>query len=126
MLIDTLLSRLPSSDAEYLMRIIFGEMRIGAVEGVVLDAIAEATSINPESVRRANMLLGNLAQVAELALTKGAQAVKGVGLTLFVPIKPMLAEMAEDLNEVFREHGGVTAFEFKYDGARIQIHRKAS
>ncbi len=124
-LIDTLLGRLPSSDAEYLMRIIFGEMSIGAVEGVVLDAIAEATSINPESIRRANMLLGNLAQVAELALTKGAEAIKSVGLTLFVPIKPMLAEMAEDLGEVFREHGGVTAFEFKYDGARIQIHRKA-
>ncbi len=124
-LLDTLLSRLPSSDAEYLMRIIFGEMRIGAVEGVVLDAIAEATSISPDMIRRANMLLGNLAQVAELALTKGDEAIKSVGLTLFAPIKPMLAEMAEDLDEVFREHSGVSAFEFKYDGARIQIHRKA-
>lgn len=123
-LVQTLLSRLPASDAEYLMRIIFGEMRIGAVEGVVLDAIAEATSAPPASVRRANMLLGNLAQVAELALTKGPQAVKAVGVILFVPIKPMLAEMAQDLNEVFKEHGGATALEFKYDGARIQIHRK--
>ncbi len=123
-LIDTLLSRLPSSDGEYLMRIIFGEMRIGAVEGVVLEAIAEATSTNLDSIRRANMLLGNLARVGELALTKGAEAINAIGLTLFVPIKPMLAEMAEGLNEVFREHGSVTAFEFKYDGARIQIHRK--
>jgi DNA ligase-1 len=125
-LIDTLLSRLPPSEAEYLTRIIFGEMRIGAVEGVVLEAIAEATSINLDSVRRANMLLGNLAQVAELALTKGPEAIKAVGVTLFVPIKPMLAEMALDLNEVFKEHGGATALEFKYDGARIQIHRKAN
>lgn len=125
-LIDTLLSRLSKSDAHYLMRIIFGEMRIGAVEGVVLDAISEASSIDLDSVRRANMLLGNLAEVAELALTRGVQAIKGVGLALFVPIKPMLAEMAEDLAEVFREHGGVTALEFKYDGARIQIHRKAN
>ncbi len=124
-LIDALLSRLPASDADYLMRIIFGEMRIGAVEGVALDAIAEATSINPESVRRANMLLGNLAQVAKLALTRGPEAVNAVDVALFVPIKPMLAEMGQDLNEVFKEHGGVTAFEFKYDGARIQIHRKA-
>lgn len=125
-LIDTLLSRLPTSDAEYLMRVIFGEMRIGAVEGVVLDAIAQAASVNPEQVRRANMLMGNLAQVAELALTNGPEAIKNVGVTLFVPIKPMLAEMAQDLGEVFKEHGGVSAFEFKYDGARIQIHRKAA
>lgn len=123
-LVGTLLSRLPSTDAEYLMRIIFGEMRIGAVEGVVLDAIAQAASINHDQVRRANMLMGNLAQVAELALTKGPEAIK-VGVTLFVPIKPMLAEMAEGIDEVFREHGRVCAFEFKYDGARVQIHRKA-
>ncbi|MGD0177662.1 MAG: ATP-dependent DNA ligase [Candidatus Bathyarchaeia archaeon] len=123
-LVDTLLSRLPRADAEYLIRIIFGEMRIGAVEGVVLDAIAQTASINPELVRRANMLTGNLAQVAELALTKGPEAIKNVGVTLFVPIKPMLAEMAQDLEEVFEEHRGTSAFEFKYDGARIQIHRK--
>jgi DNA ligase-1 len=124
-LIDTLLSRLPRADTAYLMRIVFGEMRIGAVEGMVLDAIAEATSTNPEQVRRANMLLGSLPRVAELALTKGPSAINAVGLTLFVPIKPMLAEMAEGLDEVFREHGGVSAFEYKYDGARIQIHRRS-
>ncbi len=124
-LLHSLISRLPSADAEYLMRIVFGEMRIGAVEGVVLEAIAEATTINLELVRRANMLLGNLSQVAELALTKGPEAIKAVSATLFVPIKPMLAEMAEDMNEVFKEHGGASALEFKYDGARIQIHRKA-
>jgi DNA ligase-1 len=122
--VDSLLSRLPKSDAQYLMRIIFGEMRIGAVEGVVLDAIAKAASIDPDQVRRANMLMGSLAQVAELALTKGSEAVKNVGVTLFVPVKPMLAEMATDVAEVFNEHGGISAFEFKYDGARIQIHRK--
>ena len=125
MLIGTLLSRLPSTDAEYLMRIIFGEMRIGAVEGVVLDAIAQAASINPDQVRRANMLMGNLAQVGELALTIGPEAINKVGVTLFVPIKPMLAEMAEGIDEVFKEHGRSCAFEFKYDGARVQIHRKA-
>jgi len=124
-LIGTLLSRLPSTDAEYLMRIIFGEMRIGAVEGVVLDAIAQATSINVDQVRRANMLMGNLAQVAELALTKGSETIKNVGVTLFVPIKPMLAEMAEGIDEVFEENGPACAFEFKYDGARVQIHRRA-
>ena len=125
MLMNTLLSRLPRSDADYLMRILFGEMRVGAVEGVVLDAIAEATSINPEQVRRANMLLGSLPNVAELALTKRRGAIEAVGVVLFVPIKPMLAEMAEGVGDALKEHGGTSAFEFKYDGARIQIHRKA-
>lgn len=124
MLMNTLLSRLPRTDSDYLMRIVFGEMRIGAVEGVVLDAIAKATSINPEQVRRANMLLGSLPNVAERALTKGRDAIEGVGVMLFVPIKPMLAEMAEGVGDAIKEHGGVSAFEFKYDGARIQIHRK--
>jgi DNA ligase-1 len=123
-LLDTLLSRLSGDERDYLMRIVFGEMRIGAVEGVVLDAIAEAASINPEKVRRANMLLGSLPKVAELALAEGRTAIEAVGLTLFVPIKPMLAEMAEGFDEVLKEHGGRSAFEFKYDGARIQIHRK--
>jgi DNA ligase-1 len=123
-LVDVLLSRLPDADAEYLMRIIFGEMRVGAVEGVVLDAIADATASHADLVRRAYMLLGDVARVAELALTKGSEALKEIGVTLFVPIKPMLAEMADGFEEVFKEHRGGTAFEFKYDGARIQIHRK--
>jgi len=122
-LIDVLLSRVPEQDAQYLMRIVFGEMRIGAVDGVVLDAIAGATSAKPEIVRRAHMLLGDLSKVAELALTEGSEGLKRVGVQLFVPIKPMLAEMAQDPQEVLKEHGGVTAFEFKYDGARVQIHR---
>ena len=125
-LVDALLSRLPAGDAEYLMRIIFGEMRIGAIDGVVLDAVASATAINPDLVRRAYMLLGDLTQLAKVALTTGVEGIRNVGVTLFVPIKPMLAEMAQDLQEVIREHMGVTALEYKYDGARIQIHRKAN
>ena len=123
-LLDTLLGRLSREEADYLMRIVFGEMRIGAVDGVVLDAIAEASAMSPDKVRRANMLLGSLPQVAELALTEGPDGIDMVGLTLFVPIKPMLAEMADGFDEVLKEHGGRSAFEFKYDGARIQIHRK--
>jgi len=123
-LVETLLGRLGASDAEYLMRIIFGEMRIGAVEGVVLEAIAAASNIQLDNVRRAYMLQGDLGRVAKLSLTEGPAAVKAVGVELFTPIRPMLAEMAEDPEEVFREHGGITALEYKYDGARIQLHGK--
>jgi DNA ligase 1 len=123
-LIDVLLSRLPEDDANCLMRIVFGEMRIGAVEGIMLEAIANSTRTDLDLVRRAYMLLGDVTKVAELALSKGSEALRQIGVTLFVPIKPMLAETAQDAQEVFKEHGGVTALEFKYDGARIQIHRK--
>ncbi len=123
-LIDSLLNRLPELDAEYVKRIIFGEMRIGAVEGVVLESVAEATGIDLELIRRAHMLLGDISQVAELALSKGKDAINNVTVALFTPIKPMLAEMATAIEDVLKEHGGITVFEFKYDGARIQIHRK--
>ena len=121
-LVETLLGRLDTSDTEYLLRIIFGEMRIGAVEGVMLDAIAAASSIQLETVRRAYMLLGDLGRVAHLSLTEGRAAVEAVRVELFVPIRPMLAEMAQNPGEVFKEHGGITALEFKYDGARVQLH----
>jgi len=122
--LDTLISRLPEFEADYLLRIIFGEMRIGAVEGVVLEAIAFATQIQLELVRRAYMFLGNLGDVAKICLTRGKAAVQALSVELFVPIKPMLAETAQDVKEVFKEHGGISAFEYKYDGARVQIHRK--
>src|SRR5205814_1512259 len=70
------------------------------------------------------MFLGDLGMVAEIALFEGAVGLRSRGLRLLAPMKPMLAEMAEDLDEVLAEHGGQTAVEFKLDGARIQIHRK--
>jgi len=99
-------------------------MRIGAVEGVVLEAISEATGIELSLVQRSNMLLGNLGEVARVALKQGRDGLDRVGVRLFTPIKPMLAEMSYSLNEVLQSHGGKTAFEYKFDGARIQIHKK--
>jgi DNA ligase-1 len=122
-LIQGLLGRASSVEITYIFRILAGEMRIGAVEGVVMDAIAEASGLELETIQRANMLRGNLGEVAKLALSN-SDILLTVGLRLFTPIKPMLAEMSYDLEEVFAEHGGMTAFEWKFDGARIQIHKK--
>lgn len=124
-LLETLIGRLTKLESEYLIRIIFGEMRIGAVEGVVLEAIAAATEIPSSLVQRAYMLLGNLGEAGKVCLTQGLQAVQSLRVELFLPIKPMLAATAQDLAEALAEHGGVAAFEYKYDGARIQIHRKS-
>src|SRR5207247_3125810 len=106
------------------LRNVFGEMRIGVNERVMLEWIADAAGVDAESVRTAHMFLGDLGMVAEIALFEGAVGLRSRGLRLLAPMKPMLAEMAEDLDEVLAEHGGQTAVEFKLDGARIQIHRK--
>jgi len=126
LLIGSLFNRMSVVEAEYLVRIIFGEMRIGAVEGIILESIANASSVGLEEIRRAYLLLGDISLVGKLALTEGREAVCRIGVQLFVPIRPMLAEMASSINNVLKEHRGISAFEYKYDGARIQIHRKGA
>lgn len=122
-LLESLLGRGDAGAREILLRIVFGEMRIGVNEGVMLEGIADAAGVDVETVRTALMFLGDLGRVAQIALERGAQGLRSSGLRLLSPVKPMLAEMADDLDEVLREHGGETAIEFKLDGARIQIHR---
>ena len=122
-LLEALFSRASRGEVELLIHIIFGEMRIGVNEGVMLEAIAEASGVDLELLRRALMLTGDLGEVARIALLEGEEGVKAVKPRMFHPLKPMLANMAEDVEEALEEHGGLTAFEYKFDGARIQIHR---
>lgn len=123
-LLEGLISRADPMEAEILVRIVFGEMRIGVSEGMMLEGIAEAAEADPKLVRRALMLTGNLGEVAVTALTEGEEGLRRVGVRMFVPLKPMLAAMAYEIDDVIEEHGGRTAFEYKFDGARIQIHRR--
>jgi DNA ligase-1 len=123
-LLQTILTQASLVEAEFLTRMLLGEMRIGVVEGVLLDAIADASGISRDLVRRAHMLHGDIGDVASLAMSRGATALEKISLRLFVPVKPMLAEMADDAQQVLAEHEGGTAFEYKFDGARIQIHKK--
>jgi DNA ligase-1 len=109
-------------EREYLARIIFGEMRTGVSDGLVLEAIAAAAGAAPDAARRAALFLGDLSAVATLARRGGAAALEQAEPRLFVPLLPMLAEIAEDWETVLDAHGGATALEFKYDGARVQIH----
>src|SRR6266566_3549542 len=90
--------------------------RRGVVEGVLLDAIAEASAVPRDLVRRAHMLHGDIGDVARLAMSKGSTALEKISLRLFVPVKPMLAEMADDAQDVLAEHKDGTAFEYKFDG----------
>ena len=123
-LLASLLGQATDPEREVLLKSIFGEMRIGVNEGVMLEGIADAAGVDLDAVRTAHMVLGDLGRVAEVALTGGAEGLAALRLRLLSPVKPMMAEMADDLDEVLAEHGGTTAVEFKFDGARIQIHRQ--
>jgi DNA ligase-1 len=124
---DERLARLAAAvspdERDFLNRIVFGEMRTGVSEGLVLEAIAAAWDVDVAAARRAALFLGDLAAVAVLAATGGAAAVAGASPRPFVPLLPMLGEIADDFGAVLAAHGGTTALEYKYDGARIQLHR---
>src|SRR5205823_6157742 len=117
-----LAARASDSERDVLRRIIGGEMRTGVSDGLVLEAIARAAGAPVEAVRRAALLVGDLATVADLALRSGAAALAATAARPGVPLLPMLAEIARDFDEVLAAHGGRTALEYKYDGARIQLH----
>lgn len=111
-------------EQKYLIKIIFGEMRIGVAEGVLLEGIARAAGASIEDVRQAQMYLGDPGLVAKIALKSGIGELRKINLRLFKPVQPMLAALAEDFSIVFKEHGEESAFEIKFDGARVQIHKR--
>jgi DNA ligase 1 len=117
-----LAARAGPEERHFLDRIIGGELRTGVSDGVVLEAIAAVADASIETVRRAALFLGDLSAVATLARAGGAAALRGVAPRPFVPLLPMLAEIATDFGDVLRAHGDRTALEFKYDGARVQVH----
>lgn len=126
MLLENLLRLSRPIEAKYIIKIILGEMRHGFNEGLMEETIARASRIPIELIRRANMLIGDIGEVAKIALTKGYDELKKVKMQLFHPIKPMLAQQAENVKDALREHGGKSSFEFKLDGARVQIHKKGN
>jgi DNA ligase-1 len=109
-----------------LFRLLHNELRIGLHDGLIQEAIARASGANLKMVRRAALFLSDLAEVASIALTQPGAGLQEVDIRLFVPLLPMLSELSEDFDGVLATHGGSTAFEFKYDGARVQIHKGGS
>jgi DNA ligase-1 len=120
-----LFARATARERDFLIRLILGELRQGALEGVLVDAIADAASLDVADVRRAVMLAGELAGVAEAALTEGNAGLARFRLTPLSPIQPMLAQPAADIDQAM-ESLGEAALEYKLDGARVQIHKVES
>ena len=121
-LLQGLFSRLSDLEKKFTLRLLSGEMEIGAVDGVLLAAIAASSKLTVERARRAYMMMGDVGRVAELALTN-PDAIASAKIELFNPVRPMLAEMADSIGKILQYHRNGTAFEYKYDGARIQIHK---
>jgi DNA ligase-1 len=117
-----LLGRATRDEQGFLMRLLFGELRQGALEGVLVEAVARASGIAPDRIRRATMLAGELAEVARTALVDGDQALSRFILQPFQPVQPMLAETAVDVGDALATLGEAS-FEYKLDGARIQVHK---
>src|SRR5207253_7388594 len=109
-------------EQDFLFRLLIGELRQGALEGLMVEAVARATALDPDGVRRAAMLAGGLGPVARATLTDGAAGLARFGLELFRPLQPMLAQAAADVVAALAQLGEA-AFEYKLDGDRIQVHR---
>jgi DNA ligase 1 len=121
-LLRELLARATHPEQDFLFRLVTGELRQGAVEGIMLEAVARAAGLPAEGVRRARMMAGDLPSVAKAALTGGGSELATFATQLFRPVQPMLAGSAEDASEAIGELGEA-ALEYKLDGARIQIHK---
>jgi len=117
-----LLARATAEEQHFLLRALLGELRQGAVEGLMLEAVAKAAAVLVDEVRRALMVSGNLGAVAKAVMAEGRPALARMAVQLFRPLKPMLAQTAEGPAEAL-EQLGEAGFEDKLDGVRIQLHK---
>jgi DNA ligase-1 len=124
-LVDELMASATAPEQQFLFRLMTGEVRQGALEGVMVEAVARAATTSADRVRRALMLNGRIWEVAQLALGGGADALNSVGLMLFRPLKPMLAQSAEDVGAAL-ERTGPALVDWKLDGVRVQAHRQGA
>ncbi len=122
--LQALFARVTVRERRFLTDLLLGNLRQGALEGVLLEAVARAAGVAAAEVRRAAMVGGSLRAVARAALLDGAPGLGSFRLELFRPLQPMLATPAESVDAAL-ERLGHAAVEFKLDGARVQVHRQS-
>ena len=121
-LLHSLFGRATEAEQRFLTGLLMGEIRQGALEGMLIEALAKAARMDAERVRRAVMLAGDVGRVARAALLPDAGGLEQFDVRLFRPVQPMLAATAEDVSGALGDLGEA-AFEYKFDGVRIQVHR---
>lgn len=124
-IIRELLSLASPLEAKYITRTVLEELRVGVGEGTIRDAISQAFGVKKEVIDRAHMLTNDLGMVAKVTMEEGEEGLKKLSLKPGKPVKPMLAQLAPGIKESVREMGRVFC-ETKYDGIRVQIHRRGS
>jgi DNA ligase 1 len=124
-LLTGMFGRATETEQRFLRDLIVRNLRQGALEGVMADAVAVALGVAPERVRRAAMLEGDLTGVASRALAEGPDALGTSTLGLFTPVQPMLAKTASSAGEAVAGLGRAFV-EWKLDGVRIQVHREGT
>ncbi|HSE50996.1 MAG TPA: hypothetical protein VLB00_02345, partial [Gemmatimonadales bacterium] len=122
-LLGELLGRATAPEQDFLLALLVGEVRQGALEGIMLEAVARAAEVPAGRIRRAAMLAGDLAEVAGAVLTGGEAGLADYAIQVFRPIQPMLADSAATASEAIAALGEAV-LEWKLDGARIQVHRR--
>ncbi|MFZ1995789.1 MAG: ATP-dependent DNA ligase [Solirubrobacteraceae bacterium] len=118
-----LMGRATESEAGFLVGLLTGGLRQGALAGLMADAVARAAGVPGEIARRALMLSGDLTEMARIAITSGEAGLRGVGFEIFRPILPMLASTGADVTDALDGFERASV-EFKLDGIRVQIHRR--
>jgi DNA ligase-1 len=118
-----LLGHATEQEADFVRRLFAGELRQGALAGLMVDAVAKAAGVSAEIARRALMLSGDLTRTAEIAMTRGEEGLRAVGFEIFRPILPMLASTAETVADAVTSFDRASV-EWKLDGIRIQVHRR--
>ena len=121
-LLTNLLARATEPETSFIRRLLTGELRQGALAGVMADAVARAADVPTALTRRALMLSGDLTRTAEIAVAEGEAGLRAVGLEVMRPVLPMLASPAASVAEAV-EAFGLCSVEHKLDGLRVQIHR---
>jgi ATP-dependent DNA ligase I len=121
-LLQAMFARATEPEQQFLTGLLMGELRQGALEGVMLEAVAKASGISSVRVRRAAMMAGDIARVARAAMESGEAGLEQYDIQLFRPIQPMLAQSADDIPEALAAIGEA-ALEYKMDGARVQVHK---
>jgi DNA ligase-1 len=120
-LLTDVLGRATAPEAAFVRRLFTGELRQGALAGLMIDAVAAAAGVPAALARRALMLSGDITRTAEVALTTGEEGLRAIGFELFRPVLPMLASTAETVAEAMAGFE-LSSVEWKLDGIRIQIH----
>jgi DNA ligase-1 len=124
-LLHNMFARSTAAEQQFLIALLVGELRQGALEAVMVEALAKATGIATERMRRAVMLAGNISTVAQAVLENGEASLAQYDVQLFRPIQPMLAQSSDDIADAITDLGEA-ALEFKMDGARVQVHKSGA